>query len=422
MSRFGFSTMPRIPHDSPPDSTLAFKRYGYAFIGQRCERFGSDIFATRLLGKRHYCVRGADAARMFYEPGRFTRKGALPAFALTLLQDKGSVATLDTREHLHRKRMFMALMAPEQLHAMADLAADGLRTSARQWSRGSRVNLHHAFRWVLCGAACRWMGMTVSHERQKRLTRECGAMIDHAGTPGPANWIARGLRRNTERFMRAMVEDVRSGNIKPPAGCALGEIAAHRDPNGQRLAAEVAAVELINLLRPTIAIARFMTFAALALHEHPQTRERLVDDERFREAFVHEVRRFYPFFPAVAGIARESFQWRGFSFRRGERFILDLYGTNHDARLWPEPEIFRPERFLDWRGDAFTLIPQGGGEFELNHRCAGEWMTIAVMKAMLLALARDIAYDVPVQDLQLKLSRMPTLPESGFVVIAGATT
>lgn len=218
--------------------------------------------------------------------------------------------------------------------------------------------------------------------------------------------------------MRAWVEDVRGGRFEPPAGCALQVIALHRQPDGQWLAPEIAAVELINLLRPTIAIARFMTFAAMALHGHPQTRARLIDDAHYREAFVQEVRRFYPFFPAVAGIARGPFTWRGFPFHAGDRFILDLYGTDHDARSWPEPEVFRPERFLDGHEDAFTLIPQGGGEFERNHRCAGEWLTIAVMKAMLLTLARDIAYEVPSQDLRLKLSRMPTLPESGFMVIA----
>ena len=41
----------------------------------------------------------------------------------------------------------------------------------------------------------------------------------------------------------------------------------------------VAAVELLNLLRPTVAIARFIVFAALALHLHPEWRARVAEDE-----------------------------------------------------------------------------------------------------------------------------------------------
>lgn len=37
------------------------------------------------------CIMGEEADEVFYEPGRFTRKGALPQTTLRLLQDKGSV-------------------------------------------------------------------------------------------------------------------------------------------------------------------------------------------------------------------------------------------------------------------------------------------------------------------------------------------
>ncbi len=43
----------------------------------------------------------------------------------------------------------------------------------------------------------------------------------------------------------------------------------HRDPYGNLLDPGVAAVELINILRPTVAVARYVAFAAVALHEFP---------------------------------------------------------------------------------------------------------------------------------------------------------
>lgn len=131
---------------------------------------------------------------------------------------------------------------------------------------------------------------------------------------------------------------------------------------------------------------------------------------------MQEVRRFYSFFPAVAARVRRGFEWHGYRFPRGGRVILDLYGTNHDPRSWEAPEEFRPKRFLEWDGSPFNLIPQGGGDHDLGHRCAGEWVTIALMKVATDFLVRHIAYDVPEQDLRIDMSRLPALPRSGFVI------
>ncbi len=177
----------------------------------------------------------------------------------------------------------------------------------------------------------------------------------------------------------------------------------------------MAAVELLNVLRPVVAVARYVAFAALALHEHPEAREAVAGDDRRSEAFVQEVRRFYPFFPVVAGVVREAYEWRGARFPEGRRVLLDLYGTNHDARIWEAPESFRSERFVGWSGDPFTLIPQGGGDHLEHHRCPGEWATIELAKVAVRKLAAA-DFDLPPQDLSVRLSRMPAAPESGFLL------
>ncbi len=409
--------MASIPRAGHLDSSLAFLREGYEFVGRRCRALGVDVFRTRLLGRSFHCAQGAEAAAAFYEPGRFTRVGALPSSVLKLLQDKGSVATLDAAAHRHRKAMLMSLMTPAAMAGMADRAAAALRQRAEAWPGQGDVVLHAEFRASLGQAVCDWAGLALGPAAQARLTGQLGAMIDNAGRIGPANWIARLRRQGAERDLAQRIRAVREGRAAAPEGSALQVIAGHRDPNGALLPEAVAAVELLNILRPTVAVARFMVFAALSLHEHPALRPGLAEPERLL-AFVQEVRRLAPFFPIVGGIARQGFTWRGMDFPAGSRFILDLYGTNRDARSWEAPLEFRPERFLGWAGDPFTLIPQGGGDHFTGHRCAGEWLTIALMQAMLPVLALELRYQVPPQDLSVKLSRMPALPRSGFVVRA----
>lgn len=408
--------MPAIPNDPVLDSSLAFRREGYEFCRNRHRRFQSDIFSARLLASRHFCVAGEEAAEMFYTPDRFTRSGGLPSSTLKLLQDKDSVAVLDGDAHRQRKRMFLSLMRPERLELVASLAADTLRDIARSWPKNSPVCLHKELRGVFCKAACRWAEIPFDNAEQARLTVELGAMIDNAGSIGPANWLARVRRRRSEILLRDLVEAVRAGKYAPSADSALHVIASAVSHEGRPLAAETCAVELLNLLRPITAIATFVMFAALALHEQPGLRERLLADRSYLEPFVQEVRRLAPFFPIVAGVAREDFSWRDHEFHRGDRFVLDLYGTNRDARAWDEPAAFRPERFMRWNGSPFSMVPQGGGEFETGHRCAGEWLTIGAMKATIAVLLHEIEYSLPAQDLSVDLARIPARPESGVLI------
>ena len=161
----------------------------------------------------------------------------------------------------------------------------------------------------------------------------------------------------------------------------------------------------------------FVTFAAVALHEHPECRGQILgSDDEALESFVHEVRRHYPFFPFMGGRAMGEFSWRGHHLPRGSWVMLDAYGTNQDPRIWVDPEVLRPERFQEWNGSAFTFIPQGGGNFETGHRCPGERATIEITKCAVRQLTTAMEYEVPLQGLSIDLSRMPAIPKSCFVI------
>lgn len=409
--------MPWIPREKAVDSTLALLREGYRFISNRCRRHGADAFETRLMLQRAIFVQGEDAARMFYVPGRFSRKGALPLTTLKLLQDKGSVALMDGDAHRRRKAMFMSLMTPAALARHADLLEAEWHVALERWEGMQQVRLLGEVQAILCRAVCRWAGVPLEAGEVPAVTRELVAMVEGAGSVGPRNWRGMRLRAQAERRIREVVRRTWAGELEPPPGSALEVIARHRGLDGQPLDLDAAAVELLNVLRPTVAVAWFVTFAALALHQHPIWRARiLAGEDGDRHLFVQEVRRFYPFFPLVAGRAREAFTWRGQELAAGTWVILDLYGTDHDPRIWGDPENFRPERFEGWNGSPYSFIPQGGGGFHTGHRCPGEWLTIALLERAVELLASAMRYEVPPQDLEVDLGRMPAEPRSRFVV------
>ncbi|MCX4388931.1 cytochrome P450 [Micromonospora peucetia] len=408
--------MTTIPTERSPDSSVAFLRDGYRFIGRRCDRHGTDIFQARLLLEPTICLRGRPAAELFYAPERFVRAGAMPKRAQRTLTGRGGVQGLDGADHADRKAMFMSLMTPTAVRHLGQLFDDEWRARVPAWESGGPVVLYDEVARMLTRAVCAWAGVPLANSEVDRRTAELHAMIEGTATLGPAHWRGRWGRRRAERWIGHIIDRERVGTLPAPAGSALRVIAEHRDARGRLLPRRIAAVELLNVLRPTVAVDRFVVFAALALHDHPAWRQRVRESDEATENFVQEVRRYYPFFPVAAARVRRSFDWQGYHFPRGRRVLLDLYGTNHHRTLWPEPERFRPERFTGWRGDPFALVPQGGGEHLTGHRCAGEWITIELMKRAVTNLTTTMRYDVPPQDLALSLRRMPALPPSGFLI------
>jgi fatty-acid peroxygenase len=406
----------QIPRESAFDSTIALLREGYLFMPARFRKHGSDIFEARLMLRRAFCVMGEDASRMFFHPGRFTRKGAIPPNTLLLLQDRGSVQTLDGGEHQARKRMFMALAEPGAVEALVGELLGAWDRRMAAWRRASRIVLHTEMEELLCEAACRWTGVPLAEADLPQRAREFAAMIDGAGAAGPRNWRGLALRARTERWARECVRDARTARLRPGARTALHLITHYRDPGGRPLEDEVAAVELLNAIRPVVAIARYITFAALALHEHPAMRVPLADgDADFARRFVLEVRRRTPFFTAIGGRALHSFEWRGQHFPRDAWVLFDVHGTLMDPRIWTAPERFDPDRFLARAPGVTDFAPQGAGDYLLGHRCPGEPATIAVIDAAARRLA-TMRYEVPQQDLSVDLARMPAIPASRFVI------
>ena len=406
-----------VPRTKAVDSTLGLLLEGYPFIQRRCAALGSDIFSTRLLGRPVLCASGFDAARMFWQPNRFTRRGAEPPGGLTLLQHGGSSLALDGEAHRQRKAMLMSLQTGADRARMVRLAEEEWRFRAAHWPGRRRLALCREAESVLCAAACRWAGVPARGPEIARLGEEFSAGIDggaNARGPGLRGLV---LRRRTARWARQLIEEVRSGRLAPPPESPLAVIARHRDRDELLLPARDAAAELVNLLRPAVAVARYIVFGALAMHEFPEWRTRIADgDDATLTMFVQEVRRYYPFAAAVGGRVRDAFDWRGLQFEEGTWVLFDLYGSNHDPALWPEPGRFRPERFASWQGAGFDLAAQGAGDYLTGHRCPGEMLTLDLVKSALHLLASEVVYAVPRQDLSVDLSRVPARPASGLLL------
>jgi fatty-acid peroxygenase len=363
------------------------------------------------------CIHGREGARLFYSD-KLRREGAVPKPVQKTLFGERAVQTLDGRAHHRRKAAFMSLMTRDRVDAlMREMHRQWQRAGAR-WGLGGSTVLFEAAREVLTRATCTWAGLRISDGEARERARDFTAMVDGFGGIALRQVKGRRARARTERWVERFVRERRAqGQAVDAAASApsvLDVMSFHCDEDGELLDARLAAVEIINVVRPTIAVSWFVTFAALAMHEHPEWRARVADEGEL-DRFCNEVRRFYPFAPFLGARVREPFEWRGVELPAGRLVLFDVYGQNHDPAIWNDPEVFRPDRFRDYADDGFGFIPQGGGDARLGHRCAGEWITQDALKVAVRFLASEVQYDVPSQDLSYPLSRMPTLPRSGFV-------
>jgi len=403
--------------DPALDSSWRLLQDGYEFISKRAEALGSDCFVTRLLGKRVVCLRGEEAAALFYDEARFERRNAVPRRVVTSLFGKGGVQGLDGEQHRQRKALFLAILSEQSVQKLADVTLERFRLARSDWQRRPTVTLFDASAAVLTQSVCDWAGVPLSAGDVADRAHDFVQMVDAFGGAGPRLWSGKLARRRGERWIRALIRDVRGGRVVAPPSSALAAIAG-----AQELPEQIAAVELINLLRPTVAIAWYVTFAAHALLQQPHCFDRLRDDAaafdpgQYASWFIQELRRFYPFTPFLGARVKAPFEWRGQHFERGQLVLLDVYGALHDERRWQQPRRFEPERFAELHPGPFDFIPQGGGA-PLGHRCAGEAVTLAVLGTALRFLTRELTYQVPgEQSFEIPLGRMPTKPRDGFII------
>ncbi len=395
------------------DRTIELLRQGYPWAGRL--RAGAAAVPIRLLGRRAAVVGGPAGVRRIYDP-RLTRRRAFPMPIQLVLFGPGTVHSLDDAEHHHRKAMFLEVLTPDAVAALGRRAEQEWETAVRRWAGRDRVELFDEAVHVLAASVLPWAGVPATPEELPRLARRLAAVLDGFATPGPAYVRAVAARRQVGRWAGQLVRRVRTGELHPPPGSALQAAATLRHVDGRLLPERTAGVALLNVVRPTVAVAWFVAFAGKALHEHPEWRRRIADgDEVALAAFVQEMRRLHPFVPVLAARTRSAQDVLGVPLPRGGLVVLDVHGTDHDPAHWQDPDRFDPDRSLQGSVDLDTLVPQGGGDVATGHRCPGEAVTLTMLAVAARVLART-PYTLPAQDLGYDLSRIPTRPRSGVIL------
>ncbi len=151
-----------------------------------------------------------------------------------------------------------------------------------------------------------------------------------------------------------------------------------------------------------------LSFALWLVAQHPAAQQRLHTEAcealenrsatasdyaalPFAHACFAEAMRLYPPVWTIARTAFEPYAWRGFEVPRGSILLAPQWVVHRDPRFYPEPQSFRPERFLPGpEKDArprFAYFPFAAG----SRQCIGEGLAWMEGVLILAAIARDWA-------------------------------
>jgi fatty-acid peroxygenase len=119
----------------------------------------------------------------------------------------------------------------------------------------------------------------------------------------------------------------------------------------------------------------------------------------YLERVTREVRRARTVVPVTFfARAKADCEFEGVAVPRGMKAIGAIGATLHDGRLFPEPDVFDPDRWLPERASVrqnAAWVPHGSGEHLSGHRCAGERMAELMLKAFAVVTLRDFDWDLP---------------------------
>jgi cytochrome P450 len=214
---------------------------------------------------------------------------------------------------------------------------------------------------------------------------------------------------------------------------ALQLLIEARDENGQGLSLEELKDQVLLLLFAghetlTSAIASFclltaqnseVTAALRAEQQKFETSEPPTLDELRQMTYLDQVlREVLRLIPPVGGGFRkvlQPFEFNGYQVPQGWSAIYQIGPTHQEAKLYPEPDRFDPDRFnaeQTAERPKYGYVPFGGGIRE----CIGKEFARLEMKLFAIALLRSYEWRL-LPDQNLELSTIPTpRPQDGLRV------
>jgi cytochrome P450 len=320
-----------------------------------------------------------------------------------------SIFLLDGPVHLRRRRVLIPPLHGQPLLAHLDVIAELTNQVIAAWPTGRPFGLRPHMKTITLQVILRTVFGLDQGDHLRRLTADLTELLEVAGSPfllllpgmldrawfGPWKRFGRLLQRTRGNILSMVA--ARRDAVGHPGHDVLSLLLRATDEEGHFMSDEELRDELISLLfagHETTELA--LTWTLHLLLANPQAllrvREELASIQgrhgldlartlqlEYLDAVVKESLRLWPVVPAVGRRVMVPTQIGGWTIPVGVNVAPMIYLTHRRPDLYPDPDLFRPERFIGVKPDPYAWLPFGGGQ----RRCAGMAFALAEIKVVL---------------------------------------
>lgn len=383
-------------HQLPPAGhfaflkTLAFAR-GHAHVLRECAREFGRVFTLPTNFGPLVLTGDPEGIKEIFtaDPDTFKPFGTVP---LEPIVGANSMLLLSGARHKRERKLLMPPFHGERMRAYGEIMQSTARNAVSRLLPGEAFVMQDLTQTVTFDIILR----TVFGVQDPQRIAYCHDLNNQLmGAIHPVFMFLPFLRRDLvprwKRFteshekMRQLLQDqideCRKGQDEQEHILAL--MLSARDESGQPMTDAELQDELITMIaagHETTAIG--LAWAFFWLHKHPAILRRLVDEIEvlgpepspdalaklpYLSAVCDEALRRSPILPIVPRRLVKPFRLFDWEIPPGAGVAAAVAAVHFDPNLYPEPDTFRPERFLERKYSPFEFIPFGGG----YRRCLG---------------------------------------------------
>lgn len=337
-------------------------------------------------------------------------------FAASVLEPiLGEASVLLTHGERHKKdrKLLMPPFHGDRMRAYGDAIVALTRAELSALATGEVFRAHELGQRLTLAVIVHVVFGVEDEERQRRFCRALNEMMESVS---PSFLFVRALqtgwyppwKRFSARARRAtdlLLDQVRSTRARGDAGSdILSLLLSARYDDGSAMGDEDVLAQLRTLLiagHETTAIS--LAWALYALHRHPDVRARLLSELAgagddvgavaalpYLRAVVDETLRLWAPVPEFMRTLLRPFTLGEHELPAGASLSANIQLLHTNEELYPAPNEFRPERFLERSFGPHEYAPFGGG----NRRCLGAAFAHYELRIALATLLREGSFQL----------------------------